>query len=620
MHYYYNKFLYFLFFILILVFILFVNGAIPFYALPTLGQAIWATGFSQSFINSSVINIYATNFGQPLPAAMVFGLAGGWPMGTLINLGLHPADAYSTIAAFWLGVAYFYAYKICRFLGVKSIISTMMAGLWLTMPTIWMHAGYSMLSWGIALLSFYYYRTMKLLLNNSNLDCKIVYYMFFYFISIIISIFMDGYSFMMFAVGSSILIGYVYLFMPEYKRNILYFGIPTHFISVLFSYFIYTNYIGRGAFDVSPIDFFRGWGLDLSFITIPSKGIVWLFDILDLSVSRTNKLYFGDESVWVTTFSFPIILVGIFSWWNSRKISSFSSGLLIIAIFSFYMSLGPSLKINSTRTVEMLQTIPQDMSQLMAAELAIMPTGNAWVSENLPGFNSMRASYRWSALGIFMCWLLFSLYLGKRSHSPRNAFISVTIILLLILTNTPNLYQSWKKYNDNRTMFMRIDSELVAKLRNVVIPNELVAFLPYQNDFIVNYIASKLNIRAYNIGGDKNLQEAQKNWPPLMLDSRINLKERVVRLLLNGDASTIIIPYFDTLWAAHFWPCNNQSDFSEYEMKDYENYISTPKFKCLYKTKKRFSVLVKEFDSSPYFSVIDTDLFAVVKINPKFSY
>lgn len=589
------------FFFLFFIFILFVNGAVPFYALPTLGQAIWTTGFSQSFINDSVFNIFAHNIGAPAPAAMAFGLSGAWPIGLLIKLGMHPADAYSSIAAVWLGVAYFSAYKINRFFGVKSLYSTLMAALWLTMPTIWMHAGYSMVSWGIALLSFYYYRLIKLSLNNSSFSLKTIYYILFYFLSMIISIFMDGYSFIMFVIGASILIAYIFLFTPEYRRNILFFVIPTHLLSLLSSYYLYTAYIGKSSFNSSSIDFFRGWGLDLSFIAIPSKGVLWVFDALGLSIKRNNELFFGDASVWVTTFSLPIILVGIFSWWSSRRLSKLSSGLLILSVFSFYMSLGPSLKINSTRTVVMLQT--KNMTPLMSSELAIIPTGSAWVSENIPGFNAMRASYRWSAVGIFACWLLFSLYLGKRKRN--NDIIIAGIIFIMILGNLPHLSDSWKQYRLYRTMFLKIDFDLVFSLKKEVKNDELIAFLPYKNDFMINYLASKLNVRTYNIGGDKNLQEAQREWPSAMIDGNTNLDEKITRLLLDDSANAIIIPYFDTLSAAHFWPC------------DYMNTNDGLNFKCPNEIKSEFVGLIEELKSLSFLSVSDSELFAIIRVNPK---
>lgn len=607
-----NKLFETVFFIVLFLFVLFIQGAIPFFAMPTLGQAIWTTGFAQSLANYSLLTVYANNIGAPSPAAIAFGLAGAWPVGGLIKLGLHPADAYSSIAVFWFGVAYFSAYRISRFFGVKSIYSTLLACLWLTMPTIWAHAGYSMLSWGIALLSFYYYRALKLLLNENELrfNLKTIYYSILYFLSTVISIFMDGYTFMMFAVGVSILIAYIVVFIPIYRRNVLFVGIPVHLLSLLFSYLMYTNYVETSNFDLASIDFFRGWGVDLSFIAIPSKGMLWLFDTLGLSIKRTDELYFGDKSVWITTFCLPIILIGIFSWWKSRKSSRLSSGLFIVAIIAFYMSLGPSLKINSIRTVEMLQTVPKNMTPLMSPELAIIPTGSAWISENLPGFNTMRASYRWSALGIFACWLLFSLYLSKRS--TRNNFIFIGGIVVIILCNLPNLYNSWKEHTTYRSMFMDIDNKLVAKLQGTISPNSIVAFLPYQNDFMINYLASKLNIKTYNIGGDKNITIAKKRWPLLMLDPNISLDEKIIGLLLNKDADAIVIPYFDTLWSAHFWPCQNNKN------QDSNGLVIDNSSDCFEIKKKEFSVLVDEMKTLPYLSVIETDLFSVVKINPKF--
>src|SRR5699024_2172568 len=102
-----------------LFFVWFLHGAIPFIASPTLGQAVWTTGFSQSFINSSIFAIHASNIGAPNPASISFGLAGAYPAGLLIALGLHPSDAYAAMMMFWFAMAFLGAYRIGIYAGLS---------------------------------------------------------------------------------------------------------------------------------------------------------------------------------------------------------------------------------------------------------------------------------------------------------------------------------------------------------------------------------------------------------------------------------------------------------------------------------------------------------------------
>lgn len=83
------------------------------------------------------------------------------------------------------------------------------------------------------------------------------------------------------------------------------------------------------------------------------------------------------------------------------------------------MALGPYLKINSIKPEQMQINSPHQQSALMPAELAILPTGNAWVSESIPGFNVIRASYRWSALGIFALWMLVIVWVSQVEKNIR---------------------------------------------------------------------------------------------------------------------------------------------------------------------------------------------------------
>lgn len=470
-------------------FVLVVNGAVPFLMLPTLGQAVWTTGFSQSFANGSLFDFYVHDFGLPKPAAIAFGLAGAWPASLLIRVGLHPADAYSGMAAAWFLLAMYSACRIAREFGASRVIALLGSVAWMTMPVIWEHAGYSMVSIGIALLPFYFFSACMLFLlapRTTQITRKAIA---LYFTATIVAVFMDGYTFMMFATGASILLLYSLLARSEIRPVLIRKAIPVHVVSFALAYIIFSTYIGRSNFDAQPIDFFRGWGLDLSFIGIPTKGVLWLPDLLGLSVPRSNELHFGDASVWRTSFALPVLLLGLFSWWRTRTNLKVATGVLLVAVLGFYMALGPSLKINSTKPESLQLSNPRQQSSMMAADIAVMPTGSAWVSTTLPGFNVMRASYRWVALGVLASWFLIMISVSRKGVGNRTVWIFGLVALVLL--NLPNIEESWRKSVGHRVAFHKIDRELVAEFRQHIQRGEKVAFIPWHNDFFANYLAPR---------------------------------------------------------------------------------------------------------------------------------
>ena len=280
-------------------------------------------------------------------------------------------------------------------------------------------------------------------------------------------------------------------------------------------------------------------------------------DLLGFSLKRTDALYFGDDSVWVTTFALPVLVLGLLAWWHARRQMKISTGALLVAIFGFYMALGPSLKINSTKPESLQLSHPRQQSALMPSEFAVMPTGNAWMSETLPGFNVMRASYRWSALGIFGLWLLIMIWVSRTDKENRRLWLLG--LFAVILFNLPDLQKRWQEGIDGRDMFQQIDRDLVAELRQHIRPAETVAFIPWRNDFIANYLAPKVGFRTFNIGGDKNLAAAQSGWPPemLALGGEVDAGKALaaVKMLINGTADVLVLPYFHMLWSPHMWPC-----------------------------------------------------------------
>lgn len=533
-----------------------IHGAVPFLLTPTLGQAVWSTGFSQSFVNQSLWTVYATNFGAPEPAAMAFGLPGAWLTALYIQLGLQPPDAYSAMVASWMTLAMVSAYAMARHFSVKPALAVLAALGWMSMPVTWAHADYSMLSIGIALLPMYLLCSLKLFqqcaptgddsIGNHilwKLACPVV---------CILAVFMDGYSFMFFAIGAGLLGSWWWLKAdPIGRRRLALVALPIHALSLLAAYLLYSAFVGKSGYAPASLDFFRGWGADLTFFAWPTLGMHWLPDALGWSVERSDQQYFGDTSVWVTTFSFPVVVGCIWAAWCMVRTQNAAMGFLVIALFGFYMALGPSIKLNSVKTES------ANAGRLMPAAAALAPTGSGILSEKLPGFNNMRASYRWTALGVFGAWGVLLLALSTRNQ-PGSQRFAIALMVGVIVLNLPNLPKKWTRDAHNRSMFFQIETDLVDDMRKFLRDGERVAFLPYRNDFLVNYLAARLNITSYNIGGDKNLESAKDHWPYWMRDfhqGQIDgqFARRVAMLLSSRQADTVVFPYSDMQWAAQ-WP------------------------------------------------------------------
>ena len=524
-----------------------------------MGQAVWLTGFSQSFANQSIFSIYALNMGAPEPAAISFGLAGAWPISLFIRMGMHPADAYSMVVACWLTVAFAGAFLLARRRGTGSVSGAILAVGWLCLPVVVGHARYSMLSVGIALLPAYLLCAEHTFEACSAQGRSWLYAALQLALACLVAVFMDGYTFMMFACGAGIFaIGY---FFSIDRTHRLSFGLKSGIsLAVCFggSYGLYASYSGQFSFPPSSVNFFRGWGVDIAFLLAPTKGVHWLPDLLGLSVHRTSVEQFGDASVWQTTFLLPLLLSAAITsvmTWQHKSLTRTLAPFLIL-LFGFYLSLGPSLKYYSTKP-------PGVTERGMAAEHAIMATGTELLSTKVPGFNNMRASYRWTALGALGAWLLLLGAIGAaRGWQQR---VGWALSGIIVVTAIPNLSTLWSTHRSYRSQFLLMEAEAVEPLKILIPPDSKVVFLPWRNDMLINYAASRLGFVAFNIGGDKNFQSARQHWPPVLKQflhgqANENFVRDVSATLEQGVAEIVVIPHIDTLWAAHQWPFATRYD------------------------------------------------------------
>lgn len=546
----------FLYTALAFAFVCGLYGAIPFFGAPTLLQALGTTiGFAQSFLNNEGFTLYAENFGFPTPMPRSFGLSGVLVTQFFLWAGLEPIDSYTLMIVFWLAVAYFGAIQFCKFFKVSHISSVLLSVLWLIQPVVINHAGYSMLSLGFALLPTFLYSSF--LIFNSAIDSRfsMINFLLFLFFCVV-SIFMDGYTYMMFASAVSLLGLWLFFFSSSKKSNFIIYVLPVFFVGFGCSYMLYNFYLGSMSLGSSPIEFFRGWGLDVSFILIPTAGTNLIFDFLGLSVKRTSDIYFGDASVWITTYSLPLALFGLFGFWKFFKKSNLVAGFMIVSLFGFYMALGPSVKFFSVKP-EVGIGESQAIGPLMSEEYAVIPTGNAVLSNKLPGFKSMRASYRWHGLFILGLWV--GVIVLVQSQERRSQWLSIGISSLLILLIIPSPINKIEASVGYRNRALDIQDKLGASLDNTVKEGEVAAFLPYGNDLSINFFSSLYDFKALNVGGDKNLIMAKSEWPQEMVvanssASVIDISSVAISLLLLDKVDLVILPYFDTMWAIHNWP------------------------------------------------------------------
>lgn len=558
-----NVFLFSLAFILTFSFVLLFSGVVPFVTVPTLDQAVWATGFAHSLANQSLTSFYAHNFGIPHPAPVVFGLSAILPMSWLIRLNLHASDAYTLAFALWYLVAFVGLFKLARYFKVGRYLALLLAVLGLALPVTWTQTNLSMVSLGFTLIPAYLYTAFLLSeLPQDKRNKRSLAILALYLVSCLAAVFMDGYSFVMFAIGSSVIL----LVQAVHQKKVPIFIFFWHALCFGSAYFLYNRYINDFTYNVFTVDFFRGWGLDISFLLIPTKGVHWFWDAVGLSIDRSVTSFFGDSTTWVSTFALPLLIVAAYF---AYKYKHDKRVLIFILLFlgSLYMALGPSVKFFSDK-----KGLYEPSAYFMPAEAAWFSTGNYAFSKYLPGFKNMRATYRWSALSFFSLWAILAIAAGK-ADNRKDQQTFACLVFILILLFIPNIPHRFARRVDLKNQFHAIDQDLVVPLQGLFSPNEKTVFLPRRNDFLINYIAGKLNIKVYNIGGDKNLEIAQKHWPALLQGPiqgvyGSTLERALTFFLYSGETSKVILPFFDTLAAADSstgdWSTANKTRYREY--------------------------------------------------------
>lgn len=592
---------------------LFINGAVPGFGTPTIGQAATMLGYAQAFADQHWYAIHARSFGYPVPAALATGLPLAWLAGWFLRIGVGSADAYAAAAAFWLLTGFFGAWRLACSFGARPWLAALAAAAWMGMPMVWGHQGYSSLALGMAMLPLYFWSASTLF---GPVDCscfrrRVAAAVVFVGLCVI-ALLMDGYTFMMFAIAATLLFAFKFARSPSRYREAA-FAAPVYIAGFGGAYLLYAWFVGRSAFDPAPLDFFRGWAVDLTFLAKPTGGELWVWDLMGWARDRSETEFYGDASVWTTTFVLPLALLGLGCFISLCRRDWRSWLLLAVAAFGMYMALGPTLKFHATKP-------PGTTEMGMPANVGIMPTGNSLITGHVPGFRNMRAAYRWEALFVLGMWGMVALRVG-RTRTSRGAWGWAAGYMVLILTSAPHPSMQWGDYQTFRRDFGTIDRDVAVPMATRLTPGSLVLFLPFTNDILVNYLAPRLHVITYNVSGDKQLDIARAQWPERI--ARFGMGHfddsdapAVRGVLLEHDADAVVIPFFNGLNAAHVWPCPAEaSGYSPYKLS-----LVTPirDFYCPGQLRTIYAPAIAALRADPLLVVDEQPLFAVVTLRPEY--
>ena len=171
---------------------------------PVLDQKLWCMGYAQGLaLNENILNPFVESITLD-PAPVAFGLPHIYLMSLLIRMGIHANLAYDLLLLFWTGVSTFFAFKICRFFGLSRTWSAFFMIFFPLLPGIQFHHGYGALGIGYMLFPAYIYPVLRLF-SEKKWKWRICFAVFT-FISTVIAIFMDGYSFVMIEVLNAMII------------------------------------------------------------------------------------------------------------------------------------------------------------------------------------------------------------------------------------------------------------------------------------------------------------------------------------------------------------------------------------------------------------------------------
>jgi hypothetical protein len=574
---------------------LFVALLLLFNILPGQAPATAATfadlGFAKCIQNSpGVFNFACSNAGFPYGSPSTFGL----PVNVLTvaaSSGLHLStlDAVRLAYGILLAIAFFGALQFFGKVTENRWIALLGAALFLASPIVSFEDGYGPLRIGFALLPTYAYVNLCAIDRFSRARIEpgaACLWLIALCATNSFAMFCDGYSFVMSLLLSGLL--WATWLLDEFRgRTFVKAGAGSlvALTSVVIPLLLYKAYIPEAQYTPMPLDFFRGQGIDLYFLGVPSA-TTWVAKAMGLHHSVSGyQVYSDGPSSSLVYMGYSFLACGLICaslvFKYKLKDRKLVLPVLVIGLIALLLSLGPALKFHDLRPGSGGSI--SFTSYLMPAGKATLELGTGWIYEHVPGINIMRALYRWQLLVRLALVTCAVSVLGLLVTRRRRTIAAVLAIALLAET-TPVFPPVVARGHANANMISQFNAQVVEDFRAHIAPRSKVLFLQLhpgasQNQYLASYICAEANLLCYNVGGDKAAELAANAWPAPVFElvAGENVSFNVHDILHSGLADAIVVPFFDLRMQAYAWPPRSfpradviaklQKDFAQYDVQ-----------------------------------------------------
>lgn len=519
----------------------------------SLANAQYALGdaaFAQCIASTGDV-FHCRSFGYPGGSTKPFGL----PLSLLAlvfsgvdgQVGLMDVRwAHITIlaVAFWGACVFFGRIASNVWLGIAG------AFLYLVSPAILLQSSYGALQLGMALLPGYLVVDASLLAALRRGGAWRIAFALLLVTGVRTwSLYLDGYSFLL----SGLLAGCWFVISGLVRRDWLRMSMALagYALACGLATLAYRAYVSADALQGMSLAFYRAAGVDLMTLLLPPAAHP-VYGHLGIGHGVTAAMTWSDGSSLMGTFiGYVAVLaagiVAVMAWRRRTLPPAMLLAVTAAGLVALVLSLGPSLKVGDYRpsgAASAAYSMPSE------AATATLPTAKVYTS--VPGIRNARVLARWLVVTrvALVALLVFAAACLLRVRFGR--LLAGGLLVLAALEAMPELQ---KPMDNGRRVYAHahwIYNELSSDFAQGTRQGEQVYLAavhdaPGGNEYVVNTLCARADVRCYNAGGDKASIMVREFWPPEILRARQrrDVAANLASAFDQGLVDVVVVPYFD---------------------------------------------------------------------------